>query len=273
MELNSVLRQLRTRDPLPVAALRRADRYRGLMAPLLEAEIGLWLTADPPDPSAADPVFFAFHLLGLWGRKSAYPLLAQFLRSPPERLESVLGDCDTESSHRVMAAVFDRDPEPLFGIIRDPHASEYVRSRMFETISMLVLRGELAREPVVKFLRNCRNDLQTAHDSFIWNGWQSAIAMLGVVELKPLVLRAFASGAIDPVWVSVAEFQRDLAYAAAHNGELPPYRRPEFAPLGETIPEMERICAAVGPIPKTRTAVGPLHASDTVRNGRRTGSK
>jgi hypothetical protein len=36
------------------------------------------------------------------------------------------------TTHRVMAAVFDGDPQPIYDIILDPAADEFVRSRMCE---------------------------------------------------------------------------------------------------------------------------------------------
>jgi L-asparaginase II len=50
-----------------------------------------------------------------------------------------------ETAHRVMVAVFDGDPKPIFEIILDPEAEEFVRSRMCEALAMLVLRSEAVR--------------------------------------------------------------------------------------------------------------------------------
>jgi hypothetical protein len=44
-----------------------------------------------------------------------------------------------------MAAVFEGDPQPLCEIILDANAEHFVRSRMCETLVMLVLRGDLDR--------------------------------------------------------------------------------------------------------------------------------
>ena len=42
-----------------------------------------------------------------------------------------------------MAAVFDGDPDPLYQIILDANADEFIRSRMCEAIAMAAFRGEL----------------------------------------------------------------------------------------------------------------------------------
>ena len=140
-----------------------------------------------------------FHLLGEWREKSAYWPLAVFLRSaarrPRQRSSAI---AITETSHRVMAAVFDGDPEPLYEIIRDPEADEYVRAKMLQTIAMLTRRGELPRDATAAFLRDCFSQLEPQEDCYVWSGWVDAVAWLGLTELKPLVQQAFLRGSIDP---------------------------------------------------------------------------
>jgi hypothetical protein len=45
---------------------------------------------------------------------------------------------------------------------------------------MFVLRGELDRARVAKYLLDSFATLRPQHESFVWHGWQSAIAMLGL---------------------------------------------------------------------------------------------
>jgi len=83
------------------------------------------------------------------------------------------------TTHRVMAAVFDGDPHPIYNIILDENADEFVRSRMCETLAMLVLQGRLDRAEAASFLGDCWINLQPRDYCFVWHGWQSAIALLG----------------------------------------------------------------------------------------------
>ena len=145
-----------------------------------------------------------------------------------------------------MAAVFDGDPQPLQSIILDPDADQFIRSRMLEALAMLTLRGELSREHSEKFLRRCWDELQPRLDCYVWEGWQSAITMLGLSALKPLVLRAFASGSIDPFWLTVANFESDLASATRHDGAARLQGQREYELFGDTIAEMTRYRFASG---------------------------
>ena len=102
-----------------------------------------FLAADPAGREEPSPLFFIFHMLGDYREKSAYRPLARLLSIEGEELDRQLGDAITSTSHRVMAAVFDGDPRPLYEVIESEHADQFVRSRMFETLAMLVVRGEL----------------------------------------------------------------------------------------------------------------------------------
>src|ERR1019366_941153 len=105
MDPMQVIQELGVTERLPVEAIRAAQADRDTMVPIFLKTIDDFLELrEPVDP---DALFFIFHLLGEWREKSAYWPLAVFLRLPGDVLETILGDCITETTHRVMAAVFD----------------------------------------------------------------------------------------------------------------------------------------------------------------------
>jgi hypothetical protein len=239
MDATQILRQLGNLDDLPLDAMRAAGAERASVAPAFVQAIEQYL-AGTGEPGVKDALFLVFHLLGEWREKSAYRPLAALLRRPTDEIEELLSDAVTETSHRVMAAVFDGDAAPLYDVIRDPEADESVRSRMCEALAMVTLRGELPREEAARFLRSCYANLQPQGECFAWDGWQSAIAMLGLVELKPLVKRAFERGFISRSWLEFEDFEDHLRSALAHPGRA---RRPdddEFTLFGDTIEELSR---------------------------------
>jgi hypothetical protein len=222
---------------LPVEAIRAARADRGSMVPVFLQSIDEFSS---PDGALVAPaaLFFIFHLLGEWREKSAYRPLASFLRLPRDILDTVLGDCITETSHRVMAAVFDGDPDPLYEIIRDQEADEFVRSRMCQTIAMLTRRGELPRPAAAEFLRDCYSQLEPRNDCYVWQGWLDAVAWLGLTELKPLVQQVFLRGSIDPTWLSFEDFERDLQHAVERPEAEPLHPDGNLSLFGDTIEEM-----------------------------------
>ncbi len=267
-----ILDELGSRNGLPVAAIRAADAQRAQVLPVfLEA-----LESRAADDATQNAFFVVFHLLGQWREKSAYRALARFLRRPSKEIDSVLGDAVTETSHRVMAAVFDGDPQPLYDIILDPEVNEFLRKRMCDVLAMVTLRGELAREEAAQFLRSCYTNLQPQDECFVWDGWQGAIALLGLAEFRPLVEQAFERGFIHPSWLGLKDFEDDLR-RAIEGGPPPLWQGPkEFELFGDTIEELsswyafanedKRRSQDVGrpPVWQTGTAANPF--KDVGRN-------
>ena len=213
MDPAAILDELLRSQDLPREALRAAAARRADMVPLFVDRIETYLQTGTTGQTGDAPLFFIFHLLGDWRETSAYRPLARLLRCPSSQVDAAIAESITETTHRVMAAVFDGDPSPIYNIILDANADEFVRSRMCETLAMLVVQGRLDRAEVASFLRDCWIGLQPRDGCFVWHGWQSTIAMLGLVELKEIVKQAFERGIIDRRWLRYRDFEADLERA------------------------------------------------------------
>ena len=236
MEPLAIIAELTRPRGLPRAALAAASERREDMVPLFIAEIERYIAADAKERTEPDALFFMFHLLGEWRETAAYPVLARFLRMPSKEMERILDDAITITTHRIMAAVFDGDPQPLYDIIHDADADEFIRSRMIETLGMLVAQGRLERAVVVDFLREGFASLQPQDTCFIWDGWQNTIAMLGLEELSPLVEQAFQREYVDPQVCDYAWHQGRLSGSLATPGGND-WPGDEYKPFGNTIEE------------------------------------
>jgi len=81
-------------------------------------------------------------------------------------------------------------------------------------------------------------ELRPQARSFVWQGWQSAIALLGLSELIILVKRAFDRRYIDPQRIGYEDFVRDLEWAIKHPDQPRyPYSK-EFTLFGNTVAEL-----------------------------------
>jgi hypothetical protein len=278
MDATQILREFAACREIPVDALRAAGADRGTVAPVFVRAIERYLAGNA-EPYVNDALFMVFHLLGEWREKSAYRPLAALLRRPTDEIEDILSDAITDTSHRVMAAVFDGNPAPLYDVIRDPDADEFIRSRMCEALAMVALRDELPREEAARFLASCHAELKPRKECFVWMGWQSAIALLGLVELTPLVKDAFDRGSIIPAWLRFKNFEKNLRRGVAHPGAPRDPGDDEFTIFGDTIDELaqfywddsipadEETPGPSGWIPQTRSnvpAVNPF--KDVGRN-------
>jgi hypothetical protein len=240
MEPAVILEKLVHFEDLPRDALRAATDRRAEMVPLFLEQIERYVSTNAAAPTGSTPLFLLFHLLGEWRETSAYHALAGLLASPSDRLDEALGDAVTETAHRVMAAVFDGDPQPIYNIILDENADEYVRAGMCETLAMLVVQGRLDRSEVAAFLRDCWISLQPRDGCFVWHGWQSAIALLGLAELEEIVKEAFDRQIIHPSWLRYSHFKADLEHAI-HNPTEPRKKWVgEFTLFGDTIEELSK---------------------------------
>jgi hypothetical protein len=117
---------------------------------------------------------------------------------------------------------------------------------MCEVLAMLALRGELDRSLVARFLRDTFMELQPQARCFVWQGWQSAIAMLGLSELKILVKRAFDRGFIDRQTLGFHDFERDLEWAVKRPSEPRQHLGEIFSLFGDTVEELSRWYAFSG---------------------------
>jgi Protein of unknown function (DUF1186)/SEC-C motif len=238
MDAQAILRELTYGESLPREALKAATAQRDEMLPLFLHEIETYLALQPAARAKQTPLFFIFHLLGEWREKAAYRPLARLLRLPNRAVDVIFGDGITTTSHRVMSAVFDGDPQPLYDIILDPNADEFIRAGMCETLAMVTVRGELDRAVAGRFLRDAFMELQPQRQNYVWVGWQSAIAMLGMSDLKILVKKAFDRGFIDSHILGYDHFEQDLRRGMEHPDEpgLPDDR--DCTLFGDTVEEL-----------------------------------
>ena len=235
MDAAQVIAQLAFRTPLPVEAIRSVEADRAAAVPIFLRAIDSYLSPGG-DPAAQEALFFIFHLLGAWHEKSAYRPLARLLRCPTDDLDVILGDFSLETGPRVMAAVFDGDPRPLYDLIHDQNVDQFIRGAMCETVAIVTLQGNLPREEAARFLRACYSELGPQGECWVWHGWQAAIAVLGLVELEPLVEEAFARGFISGSWLGREDFEEDLQRAMHHQPPLP--ASGNFALFGDVIEEL-----------------------------------
>ena len=201
-------------------------------------EIETYLALEPAARVKPTPLFFIFHLFGEWRQKAAYRPLARLLRLPRRDVDAIFGDGITTTSHRVMAAVFDGDPQPLYDIILDPKAEEFIRAGMCEALAIVTIRGELDRAEAGRFLPDALIEMRPQAECYVWVGWQSAIAMLGMSDLKFLVMKAFEQGFIDDNVLGFDHFEEDLRRGIEHPGEprLPDDR--DSTLFGDTVEEL-----------------------------------
>lgn len=238
MNSAEILRALTHYERLPAEAIRAADADRASTLPVFLEAVENYLSQSPEERAHPNALFFIFHILGSWREKAAYRPLARLLRSQTDCTRTAVGDGAVETSHRVMAAVFDGDPQPLYDIILDPEVDEYIRSRMCQAIAMTALRGDLARAEAKRFLQSCFDQLEPRTDCYVWCGWSDAIAMLGFADLRPLVVSAFDRGSMPFNVTEIRFFDSDLAISLNDPDGHHWLSKGDYSLFGDTVDEL-----------------------------------
>jgi hypothetical protein len=238
--MEAIIAHLNAARGVPKEALRVAAAHRALLVPRFIQIIEDHLALPPSERPQKTPLFFIFHLLGDWREKVTYRPLLRLLRLPEPEIGNILGDAITATSNRVIASVFDGDPQPIFDAILDADADEFVRSRMCEALSYLGLTDQIDRRTLGNFLRDCFANLSPQRPCYVWVGWQMAIARLGLAELSSIVEMAFKRGYVDSWWTRFEHFQKNLAQAGTDHGRAQWLANDELRPFGDTVEELSR---------------------------------
>jgi hypothetical protein len=224
-------------DELPRDAMRRAlDNWDGAAPPLLAL---LEAFADGRDRSegAAGAVFFALHLAGQARERRAFPAVCRLARDP-EALEAALGDGITSTLAAILIGTYDGRLEHLEALIEDEAADEVARAVAFDVLAYLTATGSVLRETTEAYLRELHGTMRPRETSFAWFGWQRAVGLLGLEELRPLVANAFERRFVDPTVMGFEHFLEDLRSAQASADPISFFTDRRIGPLEDAVAEL-----------------------------------
>jgi len=211
----------------PKAALREALKHPAAVAeatlPLLEA------AADGRElaPEETNLLFWGLHVLAHARDTRALAPLLRLLRHDEETLDAILGDAVTATLARVVASLFDGDPQPLFRLILDSTADDYVRMALLSACTFLTLEGRIDRAAMHDLLVRFDDAQAAVEEAPAWVGWEETIAHLGFRDLAPRAAAARADGRLTDE-VSDAEWFKEALRKAETNPDdrdrLGPYQ-------------------------------------------------
>jgi uncharacterized protein len=180
----AVIQELEAAQYLPEMALRRAVVHADQIAPRVialveQAAQGIYLL-----PKQDALLFWGIHALAAARCTALFqPLLRLIQLDRAEYLDSILGDAVTETFPGILISVFDGSAASLLDACAQKSLDGYLRWGMFDAIARLTFDGAIPRPVTVEFLgRFEREDLAAPGDT-AWEGWQDAIALLGIEHL------------------------------------------------------------------------------------------
>jgi hypothetical protein len=150
----------------------------------------------------------------------------------------VTGDLVTEDLGRILASVCDGNIEPIQQLIENRQANEYVRSSALNSLVILVVRGTLDREVVIKYFEELFSTRLEREYSSIWTNLVMESAVLAPLELKQQIDQAFDADLVDEFFFSRedVDYYVNLGREASLN-EL--RDRKHYTLIQDTISEME----------------------------------
>jgi hypothetical protein len=180
----------------PTAALREALRHPAAIAdatlPLLEAAAAGRELA----PEEANLLFWGLHVTAHARDTRALAPLLRLLKHDEETLDAVLGDALTSTLAKVLASLFDGEPQPLFRLILDSTVDDYARMALLCACTFHTLEGRIDRGAMHDLLVRFDDARAAVEEAPAWVGWEETIAHLGFRDLAPRVVAARADGRI-----------------------------------------------------------------------------
>ena len=209
----------------PTAALREAVKHPAAIAeatlPLLEA------AADAREltPEETNLLFWGLHVMAQARDTRALAPLLRLLRQDEEGLDAILGDALTATLAKVLASLFDGDPQPLFRLVLDSTVDDFARMALLCACTFLTLEGRIDRAAMHDLLVRFDDAKAAVEEAPAWTGWEETIAHLGFRDLAPRVAAARADGRITDE-VSDAEWFKE----ALRKAETKPQDRDRLGP-------------------------------------------
>jgi uncharacterized protein len=170
------------------------------------------------DPPSAQLLFRGLHILGGRRRPEGFRALIAFLRGPQDRVEELLGDGVTETLTRILAGMFDGDPDLLIGLIADQSVDELVRDAAIDAFAFLAFDGPIEKPFALDFLRRFEAERMAPPGDAAWHTWGTAVCLLGLEPLSDHVRAACADGRISPAFADWEDL-RPLLTAALERPE------------------------------------------------------
>jgi len=240
MTLDDALTALADADcDLPEDALRWCLDHWNSAAPVFLERLEHFADGSDRSDQNCGILFFALHLMAEQGERRAFAPLCRALGSSDDAAEALLGDGVTETLRQILISVYDDDFATLKGLIMAPKAEALARCATFDALAWLVWAERIDRDQAVAWLAGLSEGLRGEEpDSWVWIGWASAISLLGLEELAPLVRSAYAEGVIDVTWGDVTNFEEDLKRTLDDPKRMAGFVHESIHPFIDTIVEL-----------------------------------
>ncbi len=224
---------------LPVAALRKALEHPEAVAEATLPVLVKAATGAELEEREANLLFWGLHSMAQARDTRALGPLLALLRQDIEVVEAVLGDAVSATLSRILASVYDGQPEPLFRLILDSSLDDGIREAVLMACITLCVTGRIERDALHRLLVRFDDAKASVEGDIGWSAWEEAIATLGLRDLAPRVEAARKDGRIDPEFSDPNWFKDTLREAERHPHDLARLPTDQYGFLDDPVAALE----------------------------------
>ncbi len=217
MTLDEIRAALGKQAPPSAAALQAAVQQAAALAPDLvdladRARRGVMLL-----PWQEHFLRYGLHAAAAAGAPAAWPALVDLLDVQEWQLKRLLGEEYADTIVGAALSLFDGDAAPLFTALESRDTDPSIRWALFDVLARLVWEGRADRQRLVDLIDRFDAENLAPPDDPAWEGWQSAIGLLGLGDRAGRVRLSWENGRLPLTGeAGQAEWLALLAEAEAH---------------------------------------------------------
>lgn len=238
--MDELLATLAFSERLPTFAITLCAARYDEAGPKLRAILERAAAGAMLDDDEALLFFRSLHIIGGCRDSLAFKPLLRFLRRPPQEVEELLGAATTETLPKILTSVFDGDRAALFDAVVDVKIDEAVRDSLFRSATFLTWEGRIPKQLFVEFLERFYSERLAPDGDMAWFGWMNAIALLGLSEMRPMVLAARETGALAELFWEPEFFEGDLAAAERAPNDIERFKRAHLGHIDDIVGSLNR---------------------------------
>lgn len=194
MTLDEIRAALGKQAPPTTAALQAAVQQAAALAPDLvdlaeRAGRGVMLL-----PWQENFLRYSLHALAAAGERTAWPALVHLLNVQEWQLKRLLGEEYADTIVAAALSLFNGDAEPLFDALENRDTDPSLRWALFDVLARLVWEGRADRQLLIALIDQFDTKNLAPPDDPAWEGWQSAIGLLGLADRAARVRASWDNG-------------------------------------------------------------------------------
>ncbi len=238
MDVETTLRALREADAeVPAQAMGWALDHWDEASPALLPVLTQVSAADGASAEDVSAAFFIAFLAAQKGEVRAHGPLCRIGMSS-ELVEELFSDSVCEAYSGLLVSTFGGDLGPIKTLIEFEDGEEFARAEALLALVWLARHGRVEKTDAEAYLEGLFGRLNDVAGSFIWDGLQSAVALLGAEGLAPFVRDAFDKELIDPTSLTYDDFLGDLQHTLDHPAGPVGRAHEHVAPVEDVIEEL-----------------------------------